>query len=399
MSTQRYALQARRTSRSRKVNTSYPVRELPAARWIRRISIGYLALMLMIWLLISFYSEDWWISAIFLYLPRLPYLVPAAILLCASLWFCRKIALVNLATIAFILFPLMGFAIPVNHLLSEPVEGEELRIVSCNVQRYQPSFASVLQEIAWKKPDLIALQEAPDTPPMIQDYFKDWYTIEFDEYWVGSKYPIKLVKTCKTAAFDRISAIAVEVSMPTEKIMLFNVHQTTARAGMTELDVSSLFSGEGQAFLDNYIFLRTDEAMATREFIQNLNPEIPRIIVGDFNAPSESSVYQNAWGDLTNCFDTAGWGYGYTSPVKKHNLWLDNTPWMKIDHILTGNRWEVKESAVGKSSGSDHHMVSAGLILKKQDSETQKYYSEVNTSNQPQAPEENHSHLMQNYGN
>ncbi len=365
MSTQRYTLQKQNSAPAPMSVARGSVREISSTKWIKRISIAYFSLMLCIWFLISMYSEDWWVSAIFLYLPRLPYLIPAMILAGFSLFFCRKWAILNLATLGIILFPLMGFSIPTEKYFSEPIEGNKLRIVSCNVQRYQPRFSEVLQEIAWAKPDIVALQEAPDKPPMVDQYFRDWYTVEFDEYWVGSKYPLKLVTTCKTAAFDRISAIAVEVSLPEEKIMLFNVHQTTARVGMTELNVGSLLSGEGQSFLENYIYLRSDEAMATREFIQGLKPDAPRIILGDFNAPSNSSVYQNAWGDLQNSFNIAGWGYGYTSPVKKHRLWLDHTPWLKIDHILAGNRWGINEASVGNTNGSDHHFVSAELVLKK----------------------------------
>ena len=38
------------------------------------------------------------------------------------------------------------------------------------------------------------------------------------------------------------------------------------------------------------------------------------LVAGDFNTPSSAGQYQSTWGDLTNAFDAAGRGYGFTSP-------------------------------------------------------------------------------------
>jgi endonuclease/exonuclease/phosphatase (EEP) superfamily protein YafD len=79
-------------------------------------------------------------------------------------------------------------------------------------------------------------------------------------------------------------------------------------------------------------------------------------VAGDFNAPVESVIYQESWGDWTNAFSAAGWGFGRT----RMSRWIR----ARIDHILSDDRWVVHRSWVGPDVGSDHRPLFAELRLR-----------------------------------
>jgi endonuclease/exonuclease/phosphatase (EEP) superfamily protein YafD len=135
----------------------------------------------------------------------------------------------------------------------------------------------------------------------------------------------------------------------------------TARRGLKDLTGSELLSGAAQSDLDNFQTLRQLESDELRDRIQQHVGERPLIVVGDFNTPASSSLFQGTWGDLQSAFDVAGYGYGYTSPVKPQKYWVSYLPWARIDHILCSADWQVRWCRVGSSRGSDHHCIAAEL--------------------------------------
>jgi endonuclease/exonuclease/phosphatase (EEP) superfamily protein YafD len=131
------------------------------------------------------------------FLPRLPWLLPGALLLAASLLARSKVFWINLATALFVLLAITQFNVPWQNL-SEPESSETrnegtLRIVSCNVQTFTPDFSVVLREIQRAKPDLVALQEASRPPRLLLDYFEGWHQVQVRGLWVASKWPLRLL--------------------------------------------------------------------------------------------------------------------------------------------------------------------------------------------------------------
>jgi len=342
-------------------STSAPPPARRLSRWQRILSLlswislaGVLAATGVAW----FVSEQTWWGTVFVFLPRHAFLAVPALLFVVSLFVYRRLILVNLAGILLALFPLMGARMP----LTIPAdESSGLRIVSCNVQRYEPDFDSVLGEIVSRKPDVVALQEALWVDPRLGQAFPGWHTIQEDEYWIASRYPLRRIGLCHSTTFDRISGLSVEIETPQGPIVLHSLHLTTARWGFAELSVSSILDGAGTALVEKHTRLRREEALECRADVDKHGSKKPQLIVGDFNTPTVSNLYREAWHGFANAFDEAGWGFGYTAPVSNHRHWFNDVPWVRIDHILADEHWSISACGVGASGGSDHRLIWANV--------------------------------------
>jgi endonuclease/exonuclease/phosphatase (EEP) superfamily protein YafD len=334
---------------------SLPQRVLRILSWISLATI--LAATGVLW----FVSERTWWGTVFTFLPRHAFLAAPILLLVASLFIYRRMILVNLAGILLAAFPLMGARVPLAFFTNE---GDGLRLVSCNVQRYEPDFDSVLREITSHRPDVVALQEALWIDARLGRTFPGWHTIQEDEYWIGSRFPLKRIGVCRSKPFDRISGLSVEIDTPSGPIVLHNLHLTTARFGFAPLSVASVRDGTGPAFVDKYTQWRRNEALECRGDVNQHGSKQPQFVVGDFNTPTVSELYREAWQGFANAFDEAGCGFGYTAPCSAHRHWFNDVPWVRIDHILADDHWSVSACGVGEGNGSDHRLIWAVMKLR-----------------------------------
>ena len=337
-------------------------------RAVAWLSWAYLSLMLVVSVLLFAVSENWWFSSALTYLPRLPYLVPAlGLLIVSCLWHRASIA-VNLISTMMVAVPIMGLSLPISHWMSSSGEptGPTLKVVSCNVQFFQPDFAAVLAEISRFNPDVVAFQDAGPRVELLESYFKTWQVVRQAEFFVASRYPLKMLAVGHTEAFDRDSVMLCEVQLPSTKVLFFNVHQMTPRHGLRALDISSPITQRGSDRLAHYLELRAEEASALRDFVEGNRGRLPTLIAGDFNMPCESSLYHNHWFGYQNAFNIAGTGYGYSFPCTRQSFWPSGMPWLRLDHILADEAWRVRSCFVGKANGSDHRLIAATLELPDQ---------------------------------
>jgi endonuclease/exonuclease/phosphatase family metal-dependent hydrolase len=126
---------------------------------------------------------------------------------------------------------------------------------------------------------------------------------------------------------------------------------------------SGIVDGKGPNRVERNALLRNDEASTTRDFVDHVANGRPTLVVGDLNMPTSSHIYRTHWGAFTNAHDAAGHGYGYTSPCSRFWWWPLETPWLRIDHILTTPHWTVSRCNRGESAGSDHRLVEARLHM------------------------------------
>lgn len=336
------------------------------SRWTLRTSV--LNLLFTIGLVISMLevSENWWLTGTLIFVPQLPLLIPSICLLVASLVFNLRAAALNVVSLGLILVSLCGLGFSMKALEEVPDSAGNIRVLSCNVQNFQPDFSKVMREVSRNKPDVVAFQEARDTPPeILTESLKGWHSQHVGEFWVGSRWPVKLVGSCKATPYDnRLTALKVQVETPNGPVLLSNVHLMTARRGLSNLSLGSIVSGEGPAAVEHHSFLRYEEARQTREFISSSGEEIPHIIVGDFNMPVTSNIFDEHFGSWRNSFDEAGCGFGYSAPCRPVRFWISGTPWLRIDHVLSSNQLEPLQCRTGEFNGSDHRLVSAVLKRK-----------------------------------
>ena len=79
----------------------------------------------------------------------------------------------------------------------------------------------------------------------------------------------------------------------------------------------------------------------------------PMVILGDFNTPSESDIYDRHWDRFGDAFDMRGLGFGMTHMSMASSV--------RIDHILLGSGWNVSRCWVGPAAGSPHRPLMADL--------------------------------------
>lgn len=97
--------------------------------------------------------------------------------------------------------------------------------------------------------------------------------------------------------------------------------------------------------------VRADQAKILREAIHS--KEIPTVVLGDFNDPPGSYVYQTIKRNYTNAFSTNAWGPGatYSGPI----------PFLRIDNILISNDLHAVKYRCLSSKISDHHPIQASI--------------------------------------
>jgi endonuclease/exonuclease/phosphatase family metal-dependent hydrolase len=331
--------------------------------WIVRLSWANLAAVGLVMLLLCFLSERWWLSALLTYLPRAPYAFPALLLLVASLVWRRGSAWVNGLSLLLVLGPIMGFTTPVASSPAPSPGRTTLRIVSANAQEGRGSLLRLLHEIEQFQPDIVALQETSRGCESLAEHFADWHVVHLRAYFVASKYPVRVVDHCKAEAFQRWSALLVEIDGPDGPFLLGDTHLMTPRHGATGMTVLSPITGTGVEEFEWHQWQRQLEAETTRDFIDRHHTR-PLLMMGDFNAPTTSSLFATHWGDLQSAYESAGTGFGYTAPCNTDSVWPQNTPWVRIDHVLADDRWSIHDCRIGTLDGSDHRLIFAEVSLK-----------------------------------
>lgn len=336
-------------------------------KWIYGCSLGWLVCVLaLLWLTFSV-SETNWIGGLLTFLPRSIFLVPGLVLLVITMFHGWKPMIANSLSIVLVAWPLMDWQPVWNQAPAMPRNCQVVKVLTCNVQGFAPRFEVVVREIVHANPELICFQEARNQNSLLDETFKtpEWHTLHVDEFFFASRYPLRLVGECDAEAFQRITAVHVEVQSPEGAFDVVNVHLMTARHGLSELSISSVLAGDGISAFESHTRLRELEAELTRMFILDSCGDRPHLVLGDFNMPDSSGIQRRCFGDYQNAFRVSGQGYGYTAPATRHSFWPDNTPWARIDHILGSAEWVFNSCQTGQYAGSDHRLVVATASLPK----------------------------------
>ncbi|MDA1164114.1 MAG: endonuclease/exonuclease/phosphatase family protein [Planctomycetota bacterium] len=332
--------------------------------WTFLLSVLNLGVVVGLVFLTTQISENWWLSGALTYVPQTPFLIPSICLLACSLFWHMKSALINLTAIGLALVFLCGARFSMKSVSEIPDSSRNVRLITCNVQDFEPNFGQVLREIARFKPDVLVLQEARHVPSMLTEYLAGWHWQHEFGFLVGSKWPVSKGETCHTSPYDRHTAMVVRIDAPCGPVLLSNVHLMTARRGLTDLSVTSILDGSGPASSEHHAFLRDEEARQTQTYLAGVSSRMPKIVAGDFNMPTSSSIFNESFGQYSDAFDEAGVGFGYTAPCRPVRFWLPKVPWLRIDHILTSQDWETLHCEAGEFNGSDHRLVAAVLQLR-----------------------------------
>lgn len=329
-------------------------------RWTGIASLAYLAGAIAAAALLWGFGDAWWPATILLFSGRWVLLLPLALLVPAALALLNGRALLALAaTAALVLFPIMGLRVHPGRSEAD-VEGVpgHVRIVTLNAadsRRVAYDLPALLE--IWQ-PDIVALQECGRNVAPVVWATRGWYRqIAGRGLCLLSRYPIERVELMDRSALEDVRAassiggagyvVRYTLRLPGGVVRLTNLHLETPRKGFEAAMRGSLrgLSGNTQ--------LRRIESRLARRWAEGAGG--PLLVVGDFNTPVESRIFQAHWGDFDDAFSVAGTGFGYT----KYNGWIR----ARIDHVLAGDGWRVDRARVGRDAYSDHRPLIVDLTL------------------------------------
>jgi len=325
----------------------------------------YPALLLGVTVLLRWVGEQWWVTGVGLYLPRVVLAAPLQVIVIALLATgLRRFLWTQVAALLLLVFPLMGFVLPWPALRSpgEPV----LRVLSYNINSGNGGVDAIVEEIDRLSPDIVFLQEVGDLEPLDTLLRARFPTVdEANQFVLASKYPVLSISDPEKLDYEgrhRSPRFVRQVlETPLGRIVFYNVHPLSPREifyslrghGLRrELLSGRLLSPASSAVFQGNSGLRT---LQVQSFSAAADGETdPVVIAGDTNLPGLSFVLHRYLSRYQDGFTKAGWGLGYTFPT-------DRYPWMRIDRILASDELRFVRFEVGRSLASDHHCVVADL--------------------------------------
>jgi endonuclease/exonuclease/phosphatase family metal-dependent hydrolase len=319
----------------------------------------YLLAVVLVWCLVRFVGERWWLSAMLTFLPRHVLLVPAVVL-AAALWPSgKRLALAYAIVAGAVILAFAGLHI------SRPVRAPgvpAVRVLSYNVW-YDNSTPGILErEIADASPDVVLVQAlGPGPTRFLDERFKraGWHTHADVEFYLASKYPIvEVVEIPRPNMKTRPPFIRYTLDSPIGTIDVFNVHLLSPRAALAAFkgsirDLGLGRSGNPRAEILANVERRSRQASELADAIRRAAH--PVIVAGDTNLPEQSRIFRESFGGLRDGFVDAGFGFGYTYPA---NRWM---PWMRIDRIMCSDEFAIEAFSIGAGRMLDHFAVSAAI--------------------------------------
>lgn len=326
------------------------------ARWLPRLSWGYVAIAVIACAMLWTLSDRWWPATAYLFGPRWVLLLPLAVLLPSAVALRPWLLAPLIAAAIIVVGPIMGLRIGWRSWLTAKDSAPALRVVTLNARGATDLPLELPFRVEHWQPDIVALQECTPALGDAVQRMPGWHSHVGEGLCLLSRHPVREASVMAwedlTAARQRAvggssRAAKYVIDSPHGAIRFANLHLETARKGFqgeSGLDLSRI--GENTS-------LRAEESRRTREWLGK--EDASAVVVGDFNMPVESAIYRSDWSDFRNAFSEAGTGFGMT----RDEGWIQ----ARIDHVLTGRAWRPRRAVAVKGMGLDHRPVIADLEL------------------------------------
>jgi vancomycin resistance protein VanJ len=336
-------------------HTGSPSQTSLVRRWAVRFSVGYLLLIVAAAVYLWVFADDAWPATFLLYSPRwvfaLPLLVLAPLAVAARSW---RAGGAVLAAGVVVTVPFLGLVVSVYPLLDDASELGRIRVLTCNAQGslgVRATDASPLHALVdeWK-PDLVFLQESdPISAASVPDGWKVYHGPSGLVF--ASRFPTTPNGELAHNVLGASGGLArYTIDTPIGPLTCVNVHLPTPRDGIQAvLDRHPNAAAE----MRRVTGVRDRASRTAREWVGPVAGSV--LVAGDFNTPSESTIFRRDWGTFRDTFADAGNGFGGTKFTRWHAV--------RIDHILYAQPWRCSAAWVGPDVGSDHRPVIADLVL------------------------------------
>jgi len=320
---------------------------------------GYLLLMLCVTMVVRFAGDQWWLATVLLFSPRWLFAVPVIVLIPFAAWHTLWLLVPLAVTSMIIVFPLMGYNLPLKRDHSSVIAGSKmLRIATLNVDSGRLDAARLFDVIRRAAVDIAALQECPLE---LEDHVPaGWYMVAERGLAVISRYPVTTGRVVQVTAprsnWPGTYLLQTVVHAPGGDLAFCSLQFPTARFGLQQvLDRYTILSPSRKDLLVEETGFRWRVALETQRNIEAL--KLPVIIAGDFNTPADSPLYRQVWNEYANAFSSVGLGFGWTQRVDIKGLPFST----RIDHILSGRGLTPRLCQVGPDVGSDHLLLLADI--------------------------------------
>jgi endonuclease/exonuclease/phosphatase (EEP) superfamily protein YafD len=327
--------------------------------WLTWLSWAYLAAVALAWLVVWGLGDLWWPATVLLFISRWPFMLPLLVLIPAAIIYRRRL-LVPLTVGGLIaLVPVAGFHFGLLRLLGHKA-GAPFRIVSFNVDGGQMLVQQLPHLLDEWRADVVGFQECDDEFRAAVENTPGWYHHTVRQLCLLSRDPITDSTVMDRRSLEQVKesdagiggtgdVARYTIQTPAGPFNITNLHLETPRKGF-----DALFErGARIDRLEANTELRSFESELARRWVNA--GKYPTLVIGDFNTPIESRIFQDNWGDLTDAFARVGFGFGMT----KNNGWIK----VRIDHLLAGPGWHVDHVMLGQEAGSDHLPLIVDLTL------------------------------------
>lgn len=351
-------------------------------RWTARLAWGYLALVVVTWILLLTTSERFLPLTLLAYGPRAVVLLPLALLVPAALFTTWRAVLPAALAALVGLGPIMGGRVS-RATLGEPLApappAGALRVVTFNAGTGMALAFRLPQLMEDLRPDLLLVQECRDELWDSLATLAGMATARHNGLCTLSRWPIVERDTMPYQTFEQVARLGAggsgqaaryRLATPDGPLYVVNVHLETARKGLEQLlaydpaasdeprpvrarrdgrrSVPSAPMSALERLTLNAAVRNAESARAAKWAVLG-DSAIPVVVAGDFNLPVESVIYRRHWSHCANAFDAIGTGFGWT---KREGTLLR----IRIDHVLLCRAAGLRplQAVVGPDLGSDH---------------------------------------------
>jgi endonuclease/exonuclease/phosphatase (EEP) superfamily protein YafD len=228
-----------------------------------------------------------------------------------------------------------------------PATGLHLRVVTLNCAGGQASAAA---EVSSWKPDLVLLQETPDSN-VVSRLAWEWFGSDGDFLVGGDCSIISRGQLARLSGLKTIQFTQAHWTLPQGKVV--EVVNLRLLPPETRLD---LWSPDcWRAHREDRV-ARKAQMQQLVDHLEGSKSNIPCIVGGDFNAPAGDAVSRLLKPHLKDAFREAGIGWGNTG--------INEFPASRPDQIWASGDFQTIAVRAVKTRNSDHRMVVCDLVLR-----------------------------------